>query len=173
MRCHPRPVTHCRDLRDDRGATAVEYGLIAALVAVVILVAIVLLGGNLSGVFANAASSVNGTNVPPPPPATVGIPGSLGMAKSNCNGGGNNCDVTLSWGSVTGATTYGWQYVDQNNTSYTCNAAAFSAGSEFGSTASTTATIADEYNAIEHACFRVRVTVPAVGDWAYVVTAQL
>jgi pilus assembly protein Flp/PilA len=42
----------------DRGATAVEYGLIVALIAVVIIVAFTLLGSNLSGIFNKVASSV-------------------------------------------------------------------------------------------------------------------
>lgn len=48
-----------RDLnRDDRGATAVEYGLLVALIALVIIGAVVLLGGNLKNVFNNVANSV-------------------------------------------------------------------------------------------------------------------
>ena len=42
----------------DRGATAVEYGLIVALIAVVIIVGVTLLGSNLSGIFNKVASSV-------------------------------------------------------------------------------------------------------------------
>ena len=45
-------------LREDRGATAVEYGLIVALIAVVIIVAVVLLGQNLNRTFTSVASSV-------------------------------------------------------------------------------------------------------------------
>ena len=45
----------------DRGATAVEYGLIVALIAVVIIVAVVLLGRNLSGIFNKAANSISAT----------------------------------------------------------------------------------------------------------------
>ena len=45
-------------LRDDRGATAVEYGLMVALIAVVIIVAVGLLGTNLNGIFNKVASSV-------------------------------------------------------------------------------------------------------------------
>ena len=44
--------------KNDRGATAVEYGLIVALIAVVIIVAVVLLGRNLSSTFNTVASSV-------------------------------------------------------------------------------------------------------------------
>ena len=42
----------------DRGATAVEYGLIVALIAVVIIVAVTLLGQNLFDTFGEVASSV-------------------------------------------------------------------------------------------------------------------
>lgn len=42
----------------DRGATAVEYGLIVALIAVIIIVAVTLLGGNLSKIFNKAATSI-------------------------------------------------------------------------------------------------------------------
>lgn len=44
--------------RDDRGATAVEYGLLVALIALVIIGAVVILGGNLKNVFGNVANSV-------------------------------------------------------------------------------------------------------------------
>jgi pilus assembly protein Flp/PilA len=43
---------------DDKGATAVEYGLLVALIAVVIIAAVTLLGTNLSGLFNRVASSV-------------------------------------------------------------------------------------------------------------------
>ncbi len=39
------------DVRSDRGASAVEYGLIVALIAVVILMSVVLLGSQLGKVF--------------------------------------------------------------------------------------------------------------------------
>jgi pilus assembly protein Flp/PilA len=42
----------------ERGATAVEYGLMVALIAIVIIVAVALLGGNLSGLFNKVAGSV-------------------------------------------------------------------------------------------------------------------
>jgi pilus assembly protein Flp/PilA len=45
-------------LRSDRGATAVEYGLMVALIAIVIIVAVTLLGKNLSGLFNQVATSV-------------------------------------------------------------------------------------------------------------------
>jgi pilus assembly protein Flp/PilA len=40
-----------RLVRDEEGATAVEYGLIVGLVAVVIIAAVILLGQNLNGLF--------------------------------------------------------------------------------------------------------------------------
>jgi pilus assembly protein Flp/PilA len=42
----------------ERGATAVEYGLMVALIAIVIIVAVSLLGGNLSNLFNQVAGSV-------------------------------------------------------------------------------------------------------------------
>ncbi|HUZ63721.1 MAG TPA: Flp family type IVb pilin [Acetobacteraceae bacterium] len=43
---------------DRRGVTALEYGLIAALIAVVIITAVGLVGTNLSATFNNIAKSV-------------------------------------------------------------------------------------------------------------------
>ena len=45
-------------LRDDSGATAIEYGLIAALIAVVIIGALTTIGTNLTNVFTNVAGSL-------------------------------------------------------------------------------------------------------------------
>jgi pilus assembly protein Flp/PilA len=45
-------------LREEKGATAVEYGIMVALIAVVIIVAVTLLGGNLNAMFNNVATSV-------------------------------------------------------------------------------------------------------------------
>lgn len=47
-----------RRLRRDRGATAVEYGLMIALIALVIIVAVTLLGGNLNNLFTKAANTI-------------------------------------------------------------------------------------------------------------------
>jgi pilus assembly protein Flp/PilA len=44
--------------RDDRGATAVEYGLIVALVAVAIIIAVGALGTSLSGLFTTVSNDV-------------------------------------------------------------------------------------------------------------------
>jgi pilus assembly protein Flp/PilA len=46
---------------DESGATAIEYGLIAALIAVAIIGAAGLLGGSLSNLFKNISSSLNVT----------------------------------------------------------------------------------------------------------------
>ncbi|MCO5323290.1 MAG: Flp family type IVb pilin [Nocardioidaceae bacterium] len=45
-------------LRNEAGATAVEYGLMIALIAAVIIAAVTLLGGNLNGIFEDVAGSV-------------------------------------------------------------------------------------------------------------------
>ncbi|MEW1954408.1 Flp family type IVb pilin [Terrabacter sp. NPDC080008] len=45
-------------LNKERGATAVEYGLMVALIAVVIIAAVTLLGGNLSTTFNNVATKI-------------------------------------------------------------------------------------------------------------------
>ena len=44
--------------RDEEGATAVEYGLMVALIAIVIIVAVGLLGTNLSSKFNQVAVSI-------------------------------------------------------------------------------------------------------------------
>jgi pilus assembly protein Flp/PilA len=44
--------------RDDRGATAVEYGLMVALIAAVIIGAVTLLGNNLNGIFNTVAGAI-------------------------------------------------------------------------------------------------------------------
>ena len=43
---------------DESGVTAIEYGLIAALIAVVIIAAVSVVGTNLSKTFATVASSL-------------------------------------------------------------------------------------------------------------------
>ena len=47
-----------RTLSREQGATAVEYGLMVALIAIVIIVAVALLGTNLSTLFNTTASSI-------------------------------------------------------------------------------------------------------------------
>jgi pilus assembly protein Flp/PilA len=45
-------------VRNDRGATAVEYGLMVALIAAVIVTAVTLIGTNLTSVFNKVASAI-------------------------------------------------------------------------------------------------------------------
>jgi pilus assembly protein Flp/PilA len=45
--------------RTERGASAVEYGLLVALIAIAIIVAVTLLGGNLSNIFDKTANSLS------------------------------------------------------------------------------------------------------------------
>lgn len=49
-----------RFLRDEEGVTAIEYGLIAALIAVAIIVAVQLIGTNLNATFNRVASCLTG-----------------------------------------------------------------------------------------------------------------
>ena len=44
--------------RDEEGVTAIEYGLIAALIAVVIIVAVTAVGNNLENVFNYVANQL-------------------------------------------------------------------------------------------------------------------
>ncbi len=47
--------------RSDEGATAVEYGLMVALIAVAIIGAVTLLGGHLSTLFTSVGNAVDKT----------------------------------------------------------------------------------------------------------------
>jgi pilus assembly protein Flp/PilA len=47
--------------KDESGASAVEYGLLVALIAVVIIGAVTLLGQNISARFTAAANAIGGT----------------------------------------------------------------------------------------------------------------
>lgn len=48
-----------RFVRDEEGVTAIEYGLIAALIAVVIIGAVTAVGTDLDAVFDNIAGALN------------------------------------------------------------------------------------------------------------------
>ena len=48
-----------RFMKDESGATAIEYGLIAALIAVVIIGALQALGGNLNTNFTDVTTALN------------------------------------------------------------------------------------------------------------------
>jgi len=45
-------------IHDDQGVTAIEYGLIASLIAVVIVGAVTLVGSNLNALFASVAAAL-------------------------------------------------------------------------------------------------------------------
>jgi pilus assembly protein Flp/PilA len=51
-------VAHLFSIESESGVTAIEYGLIAALVAVAIIAGITLLGGNLNTLFTGVAGKV-------------------------------------------------------------------------------------------------------------------
>jgi pilus assembly protein Flp/PilA len=53
--------------REETGATAVEYGLIVGLIAVVIVVALVVLGPQLAGLFSGVSDTIT-NNTPTPAP---------------------------------------------------------------------------------------------------------
>jgi pilus assembly protein Flp/PilA len=50
--------TRVMSLRSEKGATAVEYGLMVALIAIVIIAAVLALGGNLRNLFNTVSTSV-------------------------------------------------------------------------------------------------------------------
>ena len=46
-------------MKNEKGATAIEYGLIAALISVALVTAATALGTNISGTFNNAATKMS------------------------------------------------------------------------------------------------------------------
>ena len=55
----PKMNTVARFVRDESGATAIEYGLIAALIAVGIIAAATTLGNSLSSLFGRISNRLN------------------------------------------------------------------------------------------------------------------
>jgi pilus assembly protein Flp/PilA len=49
-------------IRNDKGATAIEYGLIAALIAVAAITAMQGLGSSLNTTFTNVSTAMKGSN---------------------------------------------------------------------------------------------------------------
>ena len=49
-------------IRDEKGATAIEYGLIAALIAVAAIAAMQGLGASLNTTFTNVSTAMSGSN---------------------------------------------------------------------------------------------------------------
>lgn len=58
MRTRDIKARFYRMLTSDRGATAVEYGLIVALIALAIITAVTLVGTNLDALFTQVGNSV-------------------------------------------------------------------------------------------------------------------
>lgn len=56
--------------QNEKGATAVEYGIMVALIAVVIIVAVTTLGGNLNDAFQDIADRVAPKTTTPPADTT-------------------------------------------------------------------------------------------------------
>lgn len=61
-----------RFMKDESGATAIEYGLIAALVAVGIIAALQALTGELDATFQRVEDALSGAATPAQPPAPGG-----------------------------------------------------------------------------------------------------
>jgi pilus assembly protein Flp/PilA len=55
-------ATLSRFVRDESGATAIEYGLIAALISVAIIASLQLVGGSLLAAFINVNAALQGAN---------------------------------------------------------------------------------------------------------------
>ncbi|MCZ2403969.1 Flp family type IVb pilin [Paenarthrobacter sp. Z7-10] len=53
-----------RMIQEEKGATAVEYGLMVALIAIAIIVAVTLLGTNLSTMFTTIATRIGAIPIP-------------------------------------------------------------------------------------------------------------
>ena len=50
--------TRLHTMKNEEGATAVEYGLMVALIAAVIIVVVAVLGGKISSVFGQVATQI-------------------------------------------------------------------------------------------------------------------
>ncbi|KZK83319.1 Flp family type IVb pilin [Pseudovibrio ascidiaceicola] len=53
-------------LKDESGATAIEYGILAAFIAVAIITAVTLLGDDLTAVFQNISTQLQGAKTAAP-----------------------------------------------------------------------------------------------------------
>lgn len=65
-----KSIIKSRMNRDETGATAVEYGIMVALIAVVIIAAVTLLGGGLKTTFESAQCAIGGKTYTAAVPAT-------------------------------------------------------------------------------------------------------
>lgn len=59
-------VSTMKTRRDERGATAVEYGLLVALIAAVIVAVVVTLGGQIGAGFTKVSNALTGAGVTAP-----------------------------------------------------------------------------------------------------------
>ena len=57
---HSWVVTRALEMRSERGATAVEYGLMVALIAAVIVATVALLGDEIHGAFETVLEEISG-----------------------------------------------------------------------------------------------------------------
>jgi len=55
----------CQFFSDEQGATAIEYGLLVALISVVIIAAVTIIGTRLESIFCNVAIKLGGTGCTP------------------------------------------------------------------------------------------------------------
>lgn len=78
--------TAARIRRDEKGATAVEYGIMVALIAVVIIAAVTLLGGTMKDTFAKTQCSISGKSYTPAVVAApaVGSTPAVSAAAATC-----------------------------------------------------------------------------------------
>ena len=60
MMLMPYILLRLRMLNNEKGATAVEYGLMVALIAIVIIAGVTLLGKNLNALFNSVATTIGG-----------------------------------------------------------------------------------------------------------------
>lgn len=60
--------------REEKGATAVEYGLMVSLIAVAIVLAVTFLGGQIASMFQSAACGVQGKTYSAGSPASSSSP---------------------------------------------------------------------------------------------------
>lgn len=58
MKLYTRVQSRLNSMQNEDGATAVEYGLMVSLIAVVIIAGVTLLGGNLLGLFNGIAGEI-------------------------------------------------------------------------------------------------------------------
>ena len=61
-----------RFLKNESGATAIEYGLIAALIAVVLVAAMTALQGQITGLFGRVGTAVGASGTTPAPAPSGG-----------------------------------------------------------------------------------------------------